>query len=225
LRGAIRKEWSHRRNRPLRPVGERDGVLDDGRESEANTWLRRMGEAFPKSALELGASESDIREFARARAQEAQDLVRREVPLERLRQYVARRGLDMPKAKTEEGVRARVACEQWWRRNLRRATGRKVEALSIELRTVHRRGALFCSEDAFKRCGEQRRRNNALLEAVRAINELGEEFSLKELADASVSNPKIRRAELMTRAAGFEYIARQCGLAVPRAPCLQRLAQ
>jgi hypothetical protein len=63
------------------------------------------------------------------------------------------------------------------------------------------------------RCGEQRRRNSALLEAVAAINELGEEFSLKELADASVSNPKIRRAELMTRAAGFEYIARQCGLA------------
>jgi hypothetical protein len=35
-------------------------------------------------------------------------------------------------------------------------------------------------------------------------NHLGESFSLAELADKNVSNPAIRRAELMTRMHGFE---------------------
>ncbi|MCL2656109.1 MAG: replication endonuclease [Betaproteobacteria bacterium] len=212
LRGAIHNEWSSRRNRPLRPMAERVGVADDGRESEANTWLRELCERFQRPEIELGASESDIREFARARASEAQELVRREVPLKHLKHFVTQRGLALPNAKTEQGIRARVACEQWWRRNIRRATARKVEALAINLRTVHRRNALYCSEDALKRHAEQRRRNSALLDALEAINELGDEFTLLELAEKSVSNPKIRRAELMTRVAGFEYIAQQCGL-------------
>lgn len=44
-----------------------------------------------------------------------------------------------------------------------------------------------------------------------AVNELGDEFSLQKLAEASVSNPRIRRCELMTRIAGFEQIANDLG--------------
>jgi Bacteriophage replication gene A protein (GPA) len=41
--------------------------------------------------------------------------------------------------------------------------------------------------------------------------ELGQEYTLAELAAKGSGNKKIRRAELMTRIAGFERIARHCG--------------
>jgi hypothetical protein len=211
---AVHKEFRARRSAPIaETVGRRARDFDGDRAGRAADWLRDIKERFPMQALSLGASESDIRGFAAESARKGQELVRWHAPLTRLRRFVASRGVDLPRARTEEGIRARLTCEQWWRRNLRRSTARKVEALSIELRTVHRRSALYCSEDALTRYTEQRRRNNALLESIVAINELGDQFTLQELADKSVSNPKIRRAELMTRIAGFEYIAQQCGLA------------
>jgi hypothetical protein len=42
---------------------------------------------------------------------------------------------------------------------------------------------------------------------MQAINELGQSFTLAELAELSISNPTIRRSELMTRIGGFEAYA------------------
>jgi hypothetical protein len=40
-----------------------------------------------------------------------------------------------------------------------------------------------------------------------AVNDLGESFTLAEFSDVNVSNPRIRRAELMTRISGFDKYA------------------
>jgi len=50
-----------------------------------------------------------------------------------------------------------------------------------------------------------------MLESLPAVNELGDSFTLQELADFSVSNPVIRRNELMTRLAGYECCADRHG--------------
>ncbi len=217
LRSALAREWSLRRNRPLRPVDQRVGISDDGREAAANTWLREICEKCQFSELKLDAPDADICEFARecaARAQRLDWIGCMRVPLERVRQFVEARGLKLPEESakiTEHGVRARVGDELWWRRNLRGVVARKVEALAINLRTVHRRRELFCGADTLRRHTTQRRRNAALLETLTAINELGQEFLLSDLAALSVSNPNIRRAELMVRVAGFECVAREVG--------------
>lgn len=78
---------------------------------------------------------------------------------------------------------------------------------------VQRRRGLYVSDDALARRTEQNKRNRALLDSLTAINELGQEFSLADLAAVSVSNREIRRAELMTRISGFEYIAVGLGMA------------
>jgi len=46
-----------------------------------------------------------------------------------------------------------------------------------------------------------------VLTPVFSVNELDQSYTLKELQDLSVSNPSLRRAELMTRIAGFEEYA------------------
>lgn len=76
---------------------------------------------------------------------------------------------------------------------------------------VHRYMGLYTSDETVTRRQQQKKRNHALLAAMVATNELGHEFTLAELAERSVSNPSIRRAEIMTRIAGFEQTAKVCG--------------
>jgi hypothetical protein len=51
----------------------------------------------------------------------------------------------------------------------------------------------------------------AMLASALAVNDLGEAFELSELVSRSVSNPAIRRGELMVRSRGLEDIARAEG--------------
>ncbi|MDC7699561.1 replication endonuclease [Vogesella indigofera] len=213
LARAVRREWLRLRNRPLRAPAVRMGVLDDGREAEANVWLRHLVEQFPAQALELGASEDALVAFAIEKATEGERLRVNGASLDELEAYCEAHGLPLPQGQDNEAIARRVGCSLWWRRNLRKANGRKAEALSLSLGLVHKQRALYCSDDAVNRRADQTRRNRALLEALVAINELGEEFSLAELADKGTSNPAVKRAELMTRIAGFEYIAQAMEMA------------
>ncbi len=108
------------------------------------------------------------------------------------------------------GVLNRLCDERWWRRSLRNVTIRNVEAKAIQLGLV-RNDTKYVSNDTFERICKQKRRNRKTLEQTFATNELNQEFSLQELSDLSVSNPKNMRHELMTRFAGFDAIAVQLG--------------
>ena len=50
--------------------------------------------------------------------------------------------------------------------------------------------------------------------ALVAENELGDTYTLAELAELSTSNPINRRHELMTRIRGFEEFAQQFGASI-----------
>lgn len=110
-----------------------------------------------------------------------------------------------------KGVIARLCDEYWWRRKLRTLHAAGVEGAAIRLGLVHRLAGIYASDSSVQRRRQQRTRNKRILEAWKAVNELEQEFTLQELADLSVSNPVIRRGELMTRIAGFELVARQRG--------------
>ncbi|MFA9441681.1 replication endonuclease [Uliginosibacterium sp. sgz301328] len=214
IRKAVSQGYLERRSAPLPQVtGRRVCDLAVTRAQAATDWLQAFVSRHVHLPVGLAATESDIRLFAEDSARIGCDHVRWQTCSDGLARFAQTRGVMPPKADAVEGERARLACEKWWRYHLRRSVARKTEAFAVELGQVHRRGALFCSEDAMKRHAAQRQRNGSLLESFVAINELGEEFNLQVLVDKSVSNPRNRRAELMTRVAGAEYIARQCGLA------------
>ncbi|QND86531.1 Phage replication protein A [Chromobacterium vaccinii] len=200
---AIGREWRQRRGRPLDILPWQD----DARQQEADAWLRDLAKFMPSNALPLGACEMELVEFAKQRAFEADQLIGRGSNLKQLKKYCESFGVEPPNGKTDDGIMRRIACDLWWRRALRRTNARHSEQLSIGLGLVHRRHGLYASHDAITRRREQKRRNRGLLEALTAINELGQEYTLQQLAELSVSNPTIRRAELMVRIAGFEHIA------------------
>ncbi|OHX10220.1 hypothetical protein BI347_20670 [Chromobacterium sphagni] len=200
---AIGREWRKRRSQPL----ELAQGQADPRQVDADAWLRELTRFMPRNALPLGACEMELVEFAKQRAFEADQLIGRGADVIQLERYCRSFGVEPPRGKSDTGRAARVACSLWWRRALRRTNARRSEQLAIQFGLVHKRHGLYASHDAIARRSEQKRRNRGLLEALTAINELGQEYTLAQLAELSTSNPIIRRAELMVRIAGFEYIA------------------
>lgn len=109
------------------------------------------------------------------------------------------------------GVLNRLCSEHWWRRTLRNIHVRNVEQEAISLGLVHRFAGLYVSDETLNRHLQQKQRNRRILESCIAMNEDGQEFTLQELAEHSLSNPANRRAELMVRIAGFEAISKERG--------------
>ena len=69
---------------------------------------------------------------------------------------------------------------------------------------VSKQTGIYASNDAVNRRIESKKRTREFLKSMVAINDYGEFFALDQLADASVSNPSVRRSELMDRLAGLE---------------------
>lgn len=106
-----------------------------------------------------------------------------------------------------ENFLRRTTCDLWWRRQLRKIHGRKAEQIGIDLGLVRKKNGGYCSDFALQRRRDQLLRNNALLEKLEAENQDGQVYALDELAALGVSNPSIKRNELMVRMRGFEDYA------------------
>lgn len=109
------------------------------------------------------------------------------------------------------GALRRVVCERWWRRVLRRVHTKGIEATARAIGLVNKRAGCYASDDTVSKRRGQNLRNARVLESVAAINERGQDYTLAELAAKGTANKEIRRCELMTRIAGFELIAKDCG--------------
>lgn len=106
---------------------------------------------------------------------------------------------------------ARMTCPLWWRRRARRMLDRTIERDKINDGYVRRGKGCYVSDRNFQRGKEQAARNQQLLLEMVATNELGESFTLADLAEKSTANPHIRLSELMVRLKGCERLADQIG--------------
>jgi len=202
---------------------------------EANLFLLDMQDKFRPSSMALAWNDDELvseAERASKRCREALDLYRGSVD-EALRMLVGicnRYRLDATPVidtVTEKEPRIRVGQtthtvtgfirrvtdrdSTWWRRQLRTRHGRDIEAAAIQVGLVKAQAGIYASDETLKRKRQQHRRNRRILESMQAVNDSGYSQSLAELSDVTVSNPRIRRAELMTRARGFEDIAKSLG--------------
>lgn len=77
---------------------------------------------------------------------------------------------------------------------------------------VHRHASPYASRETVRRRQQQRRRNAAFLgERLAVCEQTGEQLALWDVAQASLANPALRRAEFMVRLRGFETIGADCG--------------
>lgn len=112
---------------------------------------------------------------------------------------VTRRGVD------RAGVLLRYQCRDWWTRQLRRAVVQMRERIGRERAEVcARRRQPYLTDDTVRRLLARDAAARAMLEATEIESEAGDVVTLATAADASTSNPAIRRGELMTRITGCE---------------------
>ncbi|WP_312129363.1 replication endonuclease [Diaphorobacter nitroreducens] len=131
------------------------------------------------------------------------------------RHVLRRRGLLFLWRWTKDAQRAaavaRMACPLFWRRAFRRLLAATTEGVAVGIGLVRKSAGLYCSDDAVARSRAQDARNVAVLESVVGVNDALQAYTLAELAARGVANQEIRRHELLTRIAGFELIAKDCG--------------
>lgn len=215
----------HRWQRRILAAWERDRANVIGEhwtaESEAhraaNLALLGTTTALSGVRVSLDASDTEICQRAQvmaARCFELAQLYHQSEPLHAaMVRLTEAQGIAAPAGKhvTPEGAMRRMTDELWWRRQLRKQHAKNVEGAAIGLGLVNKARDIYVSRESLERRQQQNRRNAATLEDTIARNELGQEFTLAELAAKGTANKAIRRAELMTRIAGFERIARDLG--------------
>lgn len=164
----------------------------------------------------LASNDAELCAYAKKCAGEAYTVASRfliaDMSLAYVCEYAESKGIEPPNEKISmQGRFARLMCPKWWRRAIRKSIARRVERFAIDLGLVCKQKGIYASDETVQRRQEQKRRNSALLKTIIAVNELGQEFTLEELSALNVSNPKLRRMELMTRIAGFDEIAIAAG--------------
>lgn len=106
----------------------------------------------------------------------------------------------------------RMQTEKWWKGRLRRIAASWREHLQIALANVSKKHTPYASRMTVSEWREQKRRTREFLKGLELENEeTGERISLIDKFDASISNPAIKRCELMNRIRGFENICNDMG--------------
>lgn len=106
---------------------------------------------------------------------------------------------------------SRTENPEWWERQLWRLRCDWREALLRACNQVHKKAHPYLSADAFHEWKEQKRKNSDFFKSHELVDENGERASLEDMIMSSISNPVIRRHELMTRMQGVEYVAEHNG--------------
>ena len=187
---------------------------------EANSWALDVTDAG-RGRLSLAVSDDDLRMAARLAANEGTDIAglgnaRGGVRLRHLLEFHCERwGVAAPGPAVEDGPAIqRMLCGRWWLRRLRRAHGRRCDGAAIKAGMVRRGLWPYATQDCIERRQAQRRRNaRSIDKAVIECEGTGEVLQLADVVAASIANPEVKRAELMTRIKGCDAIAHENGAA------------
>jgi hypothetical protein len=105
----------------------------------------------------------------------------------------------------------RFVCERWWRRQARKMQARAVDRYMRARGDVAKYRQVYCSDWGVKNRDKAAARNAGYLSQMKAVNDLGQEYNLADLAALGNGDLGNRRNELMVRMRGFEEVARDRG--------------
>ena len=182
-----------------------------GQMSAANNELRKSVESLRRMDLNLAASDEEIRDWSKAKARQFEKWVHDcGAPKEKALMMLEPYGLELPSVSRPKDPGAykvqvtKLCCPKWWRRQVRVLSRRHCEALLRDLGETRKHRGAYLSDYSVNRVLQSKQQNLELLEGMEAENDLGQVYRLSELCDLGISNPGIRRGELMTRIRGFE---------------------
>jgi len=179
------------------------------------TALENLIAKLQRRDLKLTVDDAQIIDFAKAKARTCGEISARikdpATALRAIAKLLARYGFSLPDGDTDKSRIERTKNDRWWRRLLRKEQKQVLDNVARDYGLVSKQKGIYVSDWGLKLHLEQLTRNRSLLEEMIAVNDQCQEYTLAELASLSVSNPYVRRSELIVRASGFETIARQLG--------------
>lgn len=105
----------------------------------------------------------------------------------------------------------KLICANWWFQKINKIRLQHIEQVHRKLNLVHKDASCYVSNFALENRKTQLKNSFDYLSANQVVNEDGQMYTLLDVYKSSVSNPRIRKAELMTRIRGFEEVATQMG--------------
>jgi hypothetical protein len=105
----------------------------------------------------------------------------------------------------------KLACSNWWFRKINKLRIQYIEQVHRKLNLVNKDASCYASAFALENRKTQLENSFEYLNANQIVNEDGQTYTLLDVYKKSVSNPRIRKAELMTRIRGFEEVATKMG--------------
>lgn len=192
----------------------------------ANQWLLQQEKQlkFARTGLYADCDDQEIIDYCEAKSKLIEKqileighlkgaLLTLDCLIEFLGEVCTKAGVAFPASDNSEKDKVKAAVRRlvdpvWWRRQIRKNTGRQIEGYLRQAGLVSVSKNIYCSDFTLRRRTYQKSRNRKLLESLEAENSLGQVFTLAQLSDLSVSNPINRRNELMVRIRGFEEYAK-----------------
>ena len=108
---------------------------------------------------------------------------------------------------------SKLSCEKWWFRRLKRIRKIMREHLAIAMGQVSAKASPYASWDCIQEHKVQQKKNWDFIQGQLLREETtGEEVEMEDMVLKSMSNPAIRRHELMVRCRGCEDIGNELGL-------------
>jgi len=171
----------------------------------------------------INASENDLKAYAKIQVERCKYTLRlyQARPLNDTYTEIVSRirgnGIDSPLIRenpTEKEIQSlirRSLNSTWWLRKLRRAQNLDIERMARMLNFVKKTSQIYVSDENLKRYLRQQQEQQKFLENMLAENEEGDIYLLSELKENSVSNPYIKKSELMVRCRGFENLSERLG--------------
>jgi Bacteriophage replication gene A protein (GPA) len=177
--------------------------------NDADIDLRRIGRELRAVRPETAFDDDEIEAAARRAAHHCMSETTANAC-----EYARAQGVRLPSGPrvTQKSLRRRLVCQDWWRRRLRVILTRQCEELFRRLGFVRRQTSAYISGDALARIrAAATKARRWMSETVAVCEDTGEVVPLDQIAARSLSNPALRRGELMLRARGFQEIAESIG--------------
>jgi hypothetical protein len=182
---------------------------------EANRRLLSLSNLLFIGELNLSDAPSKLRSYSRHLSNRCLKLsvnLEPEAAWQRCKKILEEHSIDSPSL--DEGfvpALNKLADNKWWLKKIQKLQKQRIESIRRDLGQVQSMRSSYCSDSALYKRQWDKAESRKYLESHIAIDEEGNEQSLWEISEHTVSNPAIRRAELMVRIRGFEEVASTCG--------------
>jgi hypothetical protein len=181
----------------------------------ANRRLLTAATQLQRKDLNLSENDQSLRDFAGAKAEECRiicnEYPRPSAAISRCIQVFERYGFPSASITSQQNIDAalaRLRDPRWWIRQIRKQQKQAIDSILKDLGLINKFNGKYTSDFTLHLHQRQNERNQLYLARTMLTNETGEQICLADVAEHTVSNPAIRRHELMARIRGFETVAK-----------------